>query len=134
MKVLLDTTVLIDILKGNEKAIVTVDKIRREAVLYTTTINIYEYLRGILLLPKNKEKHILALNVLISNLDVLEIDQEVAKKAAMVYADMRKIGATLDEPDYLIAGACLTNDIDTIITRNEKHFENIRGLRQVITY
>lgn len=134
MKALLDTTTLIDILKGDEDAIEQVNKIRKEAILYTTTINVYEYLRGIMLLPKDREKHFSALNVLISNLHILEIDLDVAKSAAEIYADMRKKGITLDEPDYLIAGACLSNDIDTVITRNEKHFENVRGLKNVITY
>jgi|GEM_PF-1097845 predicted nucleic acid-binding protein len=134
MKALLDTTALIDVLKGDESAIKVIDKIRMEAVLYTTTINIYEYLRGIMILQKDKEKHVQALNVLVSNLNILEIDLSVAGRAAEIYADLRKIGVTLDEPDYLIAGACLGNDIDIIITRNERHFEKVKGLRKVITY
>ena len=43
------------ILKGDKNAIGRVEEIRKIAPIYTTTVNIYEILRGIQLLEKNKE-------------------------------------------------------------------------------
>ena len=134
MSVLLDTTVLIDVLKGEKKAIEKIEEMGENAVLYTTVINIYEILRGIKILKKNKEKHFNALKVLIKNLHILEIDLKATEAAADIYAELRKRGVGIDEPDYLIAGACLSNGIDTIVTRNEKHFNKIKSLKRVIGY
>lgn len=134
VRVLLDTTVLIDILKGDKKATQKVDEVKSDMALYTTTVNIYEILKGIHILDKNKEKYLQALRILTHNINVLNIDFEVAGMAAVIYAQLRKIGKTIDEPDYLIAGACLSNSIYTIITRNEKHFKDIKGLKKIISY
>lgn len=134
LKVLLDTAALIDLLKGEKNAMAKAEELKKEAALYTTTINIYEILRGINLLPpKSKERHVQALRVLVSNLNLLDIDADAAGAAASVYADLRKKGTEIDPPDYLIAGACLANGIGLILTRNEKHFGRISGLK-ALTY
>jgi predicted nucleic acid-binding protein len=134
MKIMLDTTVLIDILKGDKKATDTVDGVKADASLYTTTVNIYEMMRGIYLLPqKSREPHLKAVKALTCNLMVLGLDLEASEKAASIYAELRARGMEIDEPDYLIAGICLANGVGTLITRNEKHFGNIKGLT-VITY
>ncbi|MFH2106015.1 MAG: type II toxin-antitoxin system VapC family toxin [Candidatus Micrarchaeota archaeon] len=132
MKVLLDTAVLIDILKGEQKAIAIIEQLKKENAFYTTTINVYEVLRGIYLLPHNREKHFSALEAIVSNLYVLDIDFEVSKRAAELYANLRKKGILIDEPDYLIAAACLSNGISKIITRNKKHFDQIEKLEVII--
>jgi predicted nucleic acid-binding protein len=134
VKALLDTSVLIDILKGDKKATECVEEIRKRASLYTTTVNIYDILRGIQLLEKNREKHFQALRLLIHNINVIGIDIEVAESAAFVYAQLRKNGRAIEEPDYLIAGACLSNGISSIITKNSRHFREIKGIDNVISY
>ncbi len=134
VKTLLDTTVLIDILKGDKNAIGRVEEIRKIAPIYTTTVNIYEILRGIQLLEKNKERHFQALKLLIHNINVIEITLEVAESAAIIYAQLRKNGVIIDEQDYLIAGACLSNGITSIVTKNSKHFKDIKGLERIIDY
>jgi len=132
MKVMLDTTVLIDILKGDKKATDTVDGVKADASLYTTTVNIYEMTRGIYLLPqKSRELHLKAVKALTCNLRVLDLDLESSEKAASIYAELRARGIEIDEPDYLIAGICLANGVDTLITRNEKHFGSIKGLKVI---
>lgn len=133
LKALLDTTVLIDLLKGEKSAINTVEKIRGEAVLYTSTINLYEILRGIHVLEKDRGKHLRALHTLSSNINVLDIDYESSERAARIYTELRKKGVEIDEPDYLIAGAALANGVSTIVSRNEKHFREISGLA-VVSY
>lgn len=134
MKVLLDTAALIDVLKGEKGAIAKVEGLKKTAAIYTTTINLYEILRGIYLLPpKSKDRHVQALKALVSNLNLIDIDLDSSDAAASVYAELRKKGVEIDAPDYLIAGACIANGIGLILTRNEKHFSRITGLT-VISY
>ena len=134
MKALFDTTMLIHLLKGDTKAIETSEQLRKQnVVLYTTVINIYEVSRGIKLKNIGKDEHHLALNNLTKNLNILLIDLIVAETASLIYGDLRKKGMTIDEPDYLVAGACISNGIETIVTKNEKHFKHIKGLK-VLTY
>lgn len=115
------------------RAIRQIGELKKESVIYTTTINTYELLRGIYLLPKGREKYAEALRTLVSNLHILDINLEASEKAALIYAELRKKGIEIDGPDYLIAGACLVNGISVLVTRNEKHFSKIGGL-DVRTY
>ncbi len=133
LKALLDSTVLIDLLKGEKSAIDTIERLRKTATLYTTTVNVYEVLRGIHVFHKDKEKHLQALRVLTGNIYVLNLDSEASEKAALIYADLRMKGLEIDPPDYLIAGIALTNGISILVTRNEKHFDAIKEL-SVVSY
>lgn len=133
MKIVLDTTALIHILKKDENLIKKIQEIKDRSILHTTSINIYEIMRGMKLLRKDKEIHLNALNVLMTNLNIVQFDSDAAEKASSVYADLRKKGITIDPADYMIVGCCLSNDINAIITKNEKHFKEIEEL-QVINY
>ncbi len=133
VNVLLDTTVLIDVLKGDTAAVGKVEELRENSVVYTSSVNIYEILRGIKLLPSNQERHLAALRLLISNVHLLEFDLKAAEEASNIYATLRKKGIAIDHPDYLIAGVSLANGVNTIITRNEKHFKKVPGMK-VVSY
>lgn len=133
MKVVLDTTVLIDVIRGNEKAIQTLEELRKTGVMHTTAVNVYEVLRGIKRMEKNQEVHMNALRLLLNNLYVLPFNLEAAEITAQIYANLARKGFFIDEADYMIAGCCLGNGIGAIVTRNEKHFGKISDLK-VITY
>ncbi len=134
MRVFLDTTALIDMLDGEKGALDKIEELRRESVLFTSSINLYETLRGIMDLHSGHEKHLKALEAVTANIAVLDIDAEVARKAAGIYKELRGRGKPINEPDYLIAGACTANGIEIIMTRNRRHFENIRGIKTIIGY
>jgi predicted nucleic acid-binding protein len=55
---------------------------------------------------------------------------EALERAALLYADLRRAGRTVEDADILIAAFCLVND-HTLVTNNVKHFEGIEGLRLV---
>lgn len=70
---------------------------------------------------------------LFSSYTVLSLNNSSSKQAAKISLSLKKIGKTVDKFDCTIAGILLTNGIDKILTRNKKHFENIKGLK-VISY
>ena len=133
MKVLFDTTALIHMIKGDQGLREVVGGLKDNSVFYTSTINIYEVKRGIYQLERDREKRIASFAALVDNISVLFVDIPAAEYAARIYAELQRKGITIDEHDYLIAGICISNGIDTIVTKNEKHFKEIRELK-VVTY
>ncbi len=61
------------------------------------------------------------------------IDKESIKLHSKIYWDLKKRGKIISPSDCLIASTYLVNGVDKIITKNKKHFENIKGLK-VLTY
>ncbi|MCD6227787.1 type II toxin-antitoxin system VapC family toxin [Candidatus Micrarchaeota archaeon] len=120
----MDSTVLIDYMRGNKKAVNLINKLYRSSWFFTTVINEYELKRG-------APKHTKIINELLYNLNVLPMNRAAADTAAEIYNNLKKMGKPIDEPDYLIAGICLSNGIKTIVTQNKKHFEKIKGLKVI---
>lgn len=58
---------------------------------------------------------------------VLPLTDEIARKSAKIYADLRKKGQTVGHNDVLIAGTAIVYDL-TLITNNINHFSRIGGL------
>jgi tRNA(fMet)-specific endonuclease VapC len=135
MKILLDSTVLIDLLRADEEARTRITRLRGEgAEFYTSTLNIYEVRCGLVLARRTGAKQAAALAVLQSELNVLSFDEEAARHAAEIQGRLRAIGKPADGLDHLIAGTVVSNGIDAVLTRNKKHFENIKEIKQVLTY
>lgn len=131
--IFLDTTALVDILAGEEDATRAVAKLSHESELCTSTVNIYEILKGIFCRKGNKQKYLDALESLMANIYVLPLTTSASAEAAKIYGKLRVKGEFIDEPDYLIAGICLSNDVRKIVTRNAKHFGKVEGL-EIVTY
>ncbi len=131
--ILLGTTILIDILKGNPKATSLVEKLSESDSLYTSTINIYEIMKGIYTIKGGRKKYLNAVGTLEANLRVLQLSKIASEEAAKIYATLEEGGQLIGEADCLIAGVCRANKIGKIATRNSKHFKKIKGL-QVLGY
>lgn len=59
---------------------------------------------------------------------IFPFNDDVAWRAAEVFADLRRRGVPTGENDLWIAATALTTG-QTLVTRNVKHFREIRGLR-----
>ncbi|MDT7901892.1 MAG: PIN domain-containing protein [Acidianus sp.] len=66
------------------------------------------------------------------NLNVLCIDNNSLKVASKIYAELRKKGEIIEDPDLLIASICIANNLP-LITHNKKHFKRLEkfGLKVV---
>lgn len=123
MKVL-DSTVLIDIFKGNKSVIPIISSNQQ---FYTTQINMYEVIRGLFLKNISPEKFAQILE-LSEHIRVLPLDDNSIIKSAAISSDLMKKGIAIEDCDCLTAGITLANGIKTIVTRNIKHFERIKDL------
>jgi predicted nucleic acid-binding protein len=114
----LDTTVLIDALRGRPAA----DRIRAllkaDVHLLTTAINVEEIVRGL----RPSETH--AADTLFRGLGVLPIRQDEAERAGRWRREHAERGITLHQADCLIAAATVSVDA-LLATGNPKDFPMI---------
>lgn len=118
----LDTDILIDLLRGVPEAKTFFEKIKtREYVVYYSAILEVEIFAGQTAGSPEEEKTIKDILELMTRLD---IDGVVAKKAGEF---RRKYNCSV--PDAIIAATAVTHKIQTIATRNKKHFETIPDVK-----
>ncbi len=123
MRVVLDTSVLIDHLRNGKASRSAFERLAKEkANIYIPTVVIYELFSGKSSKNASVEQEI---NQLIHNFKIIELSEKIAKVAGALYRD---IGKTIGTSDYIIAASAL--EIDAIVvTLNIKHFSQISHLR-----
>lgn len=116
MPVLLDTTVLIDLLRGRSGAIERLRSLRqRPGVPCTTPVNVEEIHRGL------RADELAAAGRLFDGLKVVELGRAEGELAGRWRRDHATRGITLAQADCLIAAAAALIAIP-LATGNPKHF------------
>lgn len=121
MKLVVDTSILIDYLRGSPRWEHFLAKVEKDAVFYLPTIVIYELFSG-----KSTQNPLVAREVtnFLKNFQKIELTEKIAKLAGELYRDVNK---TLQVPDYIVAASSLSIE-GTIVTLNRKHFDQIPSL------
>lgn len=113
--VLLDTTVLIDVLRGRP----VLDRLRllrsRADVAATSPVNVEEIIRGL-----RPEEHASAQR-LLDGLLVVPLDRTAGERAGAWRRDYARQGRTLSQADCLVAAAALAAG-GRLVTGNPRHF------------
>jgi predicted nucleic acid-binding protein len=123
---MLDTDILSEFLRGNSKVIEKVDEHLKEyGFINLSIITYYEILNG--LLYKDAKKQLAKFEEFVELNKVIPLTIRMAKTAATIQADLRKKGAEIGHTDTLIAGICITSELQ-LITNNTDHFKRIKGL------
>jgi predicted nucleic acid-binding protein len=124
---LIDTDILSEFFRGNEKVVDNADKYLQEyPSLNFSIITYYEILNG--LLYKDATRQLLKFSSFVESNTVLLLSVQAATIAAQLYADLRKRRETIGHTDSLIAGIALANDL-YLVTNNTKHFQRVEGLK-----
>jgi len=124
MKVL-DSTFLIDLLRGKKETLAVINS---KGPLLTTSVNMYEVIRGLFLRNMNPEKFAKA-SALFENINLLPLTENGIIKSAEISSSLIKKGTIVSDCDCLTAGIALSHDIFTIVTRNVKHFKRMEGIK-----
>ena len=127
----LDTCTIIDLFQGDKNLIKLIKSLDEEICLSKTSY--FELIFGIN--PKNK-KHIHEekyYDEIFQNLKVFNLDLNSLKKSSRIFWEIKSKGKEIDRTDVLIATSFKENNVNKIITKNKKHFSQIRGL-DVIGY
>lgn len=115
MLVLLDTTVLIDYLRGRPAVGRVNALLDRGEPLCTTPINVEEVVRGL------RPEEVPAVDALFDGLRIVPIEREEGRRAGEWRRRFAGLGTTLSQADCLIAAAaCSTAAV--LATGNPRHF------------
>ncbi|MEK7565716.1 MAG: type II toxin-antitoxin system VapC family toxin [Patescibacteria group bacterium] len=129
MNYLLDTSVLIDLLRIKPGAEKFIDEHIKEAIT-TSTICEAEVYEGIYrehperIAKKKDEFH----NLLEKFFAVVAFDPEQADIAGRIRAELAARGSLIGDLDILIAAAAISQNA-TLVTKNPKRFQQIPGLQ-----
>jgi len=127
--VCLDTNFIIDIIKGKIN-IETLDEFKGYPISITTP-SIVEIIRGLYLKSTSQNvKHNEEENIenMLNSLNVLPLNKESAILTGKIQAQLINKGEDIGITDIMIASICIKNN-ETLVTRNEKHFERIKELK-----
>ena len=125
---LMDTTFLIDLMSGRERAVDLLDELAREdepiAIATTTLQEFYRGLSTIGLTPAQMR------NVadVTKGRPVLPLDAAAAERAGQIDAELWARGEPIDPEDAAVAGIALAND-EVLLTRRAREFGRVAGLR-----
>ncbi len=123
---MLDTDILSEFLRGNLKVISKVDEhLTMYGFISLSIITYYEILNG--LLYKDAKKQLTKFEEFVKLNKVIPLTLRMAKTAAVIQADLRNKGMQIGHTDTLIAGICITSELQ-LISNNTEHFKRIKGL------
>lgn len=112
---LLDSDILIWVLRGKKEAIDFVGSLLKEEVPGISALAFYEVWAGARLSEEE------TITEFLSAFDVLPVDQEIAKQGARYTLALRKKGITLSVTDALIAATAKSKEL-VLVTMNQRHF------------
>ncbi|HMR83490.1 MAG TPA: type II toxin-antitoxin system VapC family toxin [Niabella sp.] len=121
-KILLDTTVVIELFKGNATVLANLKG--------TEFVNISSIVLGELLLgayrSSNAKKHLAQINSFLQKSHVLPATAEVASMYAVIKSNLLNKGRPIPENDIWIAATALQQGLTLLTT--DKHFGEIENL------
>ena len=121
MKVVVDTSILIDYIRGGDKWITFIQELEEGSKLYIPTIVIFELFSGKSTRTPAHTKEVIDF---LEQFHRIDLDETIAKMAGEFYRD---INQNIQAADYIIAASALSIGA-SVLTLNQKHFQQIPGL------
>ena len=124
---ILDTTVLIDLMRNKAAAVARVQALAASHMpLVTTAVSVFELFSGIARSQRPGQEKQTVLQVL-AGLPILPVDRGVAERAGETDGALAVSGEMISSLDSLIAGTALIEN-QALLTRNIKDFSKIKEL------
>lgn len=125
-QVIIDTDILIDLLRGSENAVVLIKELENEmAKLSAIGINAFE-LYYVAYKSGKKLQNLTAVRKLLERLSVLAVNLESAEKAGQIHAELEAEGQSIGLRDIMMSAIALTRGCP-LLTRNTAHMQKIRN-------
>jgi len=113
---LLDTTVLVDVLRSRlERKSLLGELVQQGNILATTAMNVTQVYAGVR--PAEEDR----LEFFLSNLEIYPLTSAIARRAGILKRDWAREGRTLELPDMIVAATALEYELP-LITDNRKDF------------
>ncbi len=123
---IIDTDTLSFFFRNNPEVVAKLNKYLQDyGFINISVVTYYEVLNGLYF--KDAKRQLAKFEQFVKLNEVLPLTDEVAQKAAEIYADLRKKGQSIGHNDTLIAGTAIVNDM-VLITNNTHHFQRVEGL------
>lgn len=122
---LLDTDWAIQRLNGYERFARRIDELM-PAGIGISAISLAEIHEGVLGAP-DPERRERELSALLEQLDILDVDADIARVFARLRNRLRSEGQLFGDMDLLIGATALRHEL-TLLTNNRRHFERISDL------
>ena len=126
----LDTSFIVDLLRGKKEALQKLAEMEAEISLSTTEINVLELYRGAYISRKTNQ-NLEEIKKLLECFQVLKLEESVYEVFASLSASLLSRGKAVGAFDELIASIVLCYD-EKIVTR-DNHFKEVPGI-EVIMY
>ncbi len=130
MAICLDSTVIIDFLKGQREAISIIQSYEQNSLI-ATEISVFEVFVGIYLKEFVNAHEIAKATDFFSSLPILYFDDSCGQEAALIHASLSKKGAMVEQGDIFISAIMRKNNCNEIITRNVKDYSRIEGIKAI---
>ncbi|HLC50247.1 MAG TPA: type II toxin-antitoxin system VapC family toxin [Candidatus Nanoarchaeia archaeon] len=128
MRIVLDTSVIVEIDRKNPDVIKIVKKlIDNGSEIILSMITVSEILTGSHL-TKNAKESVLEAKRIMGQFIWVELDAEIAEKTAQYLAYLISHGKIIEYQDVAIAATFKATDSDYILTLNKAHFEHLPEL------
>jgi predicted nucleic acid-binding protein len=116
---ILDTSILIDILDGNDRVIKSLQQLKENAC--TTTISKYELLKA----PKDDQ-----VENMLAEMEIYSFDDPAPARSAHIFKALKRKGRMINELDILIAAIAIARD-ELLVTR-DGDFKKVEGLKLLL--
>jgi len=123
---LLDTNIIIYILKGNEMVKKNLLKHYHDS-MSISVVTLMELYYGAYKSQK-WESNLAKIKSIENSIEVLSLGKESVEIFGIQKAKLEKLGTPLDDFDLIQAACAMTHNL-TLVTNNTKHFERIEGLK-----
>ena len=123
---LLDTSTIIDYLRGKENIVKLLESIEGEFV--SSCVCLAELYEGVYRVKNKEEAEGVVIKFFKSFSALYPIDEKIAKHFGEIRAKLKMTGNVIEDIDIFIAATCLVYDL-TLITNNVKHFSHIDNLK-----
>jgi len=125
---LMDTTFLIDLMSGRERAVDALDALEREdEPIAVATTTLQEFYRGLATVELSAAEKRRVADV-VKGRPILPLDARAAERAGQIDAELWARGEPIDPEDAAVAGIALSHD-EVLVTRRVREFSRVPGLR-----
>lgn len=126
----LDTCTVIDLFRGDE----AVQRVLRDDVQYCISRFTYlELLFGLDVRRQSDKEELAFYTEFLTAVVIVEPDNDACACASSIFHNVVARGRQMSKFDCAIAGTFVASGVKTIITKNVKHFEGVKGLH-VLSY
>lgn len=123
---LIDTSVIIDYLRGKKEAVELLNN--TEGEFFSSYVCLGELYEGVYRVSNSKEMADVVTRFFASLSGIFGVDENIAQKFGGIRADLKRQGNVIEDLDIFLAATCIVHDL-TLITFNQKHFSRVDNLR-----